>query len=118
MKSEPISKTQEIPRRFLENTLRGLRNAGLVGSQRGADGGYRLTRAPSEITLAGCLTHSSSWPHRMPPGAKIGEASREGISEAPPRESRGGETPGMEIPPPRFLGGSRGPPKLLVTQAG
>jgi len=52
MKSEPISKTQEIPRRFLENTLRELRNAGLVGSQRGPDGGYRLTRPPSEITLA------------------------------------------------------------------
>ena len=52
VKGERISKAQAIPLRFLENILMQLRHAGLVESRRGADGGYRLARPASEVTLA------------------------------------------------------------------
>jgi Rrf2 family protein len=52
VKSELIATAQEIPRNFLENILLDLRHAGLVVSQRGADGGYRLARPAAEISVA------------------------------------------------------------------
>jgi len=52
VKGERISQAQDIPLKFLENILLELRHAGLVRSQRGAEGGYWLARPPEEITLA------------------------------------------------------------------
>jgi Rrf2 family protein len=52
VKGDRIAKAQEIPSNFLENILGDLRNAGLVGSRRGADGGYWLARPAEEISLA------------------------------------------------------------------
>ena len=52
VKGERIATAQAIPLRFLENILMQLRHAGLVESRRGADGGYKLARAPEEIALA------------------------------------------------------------------
>jgi Rrf2 family protein len=52
VKGERIAAAQAIPVRFLENILMQLRHAGLVDSRRGAEGGYRLARPPSEVTLA------------------------------------------------------------------
>ncbi len=52
MKAEAISKAQGIPLKFLENIMLELRHAGLVISQRGQVGGYRLGREAVEITLA------------------------------------------------------------------
>lgn len=52
LKGERIATAQGIPLRFLENILMQLRHAGLVESRRGADGGYRLARAPEAVTLA------------------------------------------------------------------
>lgn len=52
VKGESIARAQAISPRFLENILAELRHAGLVRSQRGADGGYRLAREPAEITVA------------------------------------------------------------------
>lgn len=52
LKSERIASAQEIPQKFLENILLDLRHAGLVTSQRGAEGGYALARPASEISLA------------------------------------------------------------------
>lgn len=51
-KAEAIARAQEIPPKFLENILGDLRHGGLVRSQRGAEGGYRLARPAAEITLA------------------------------------------------------------------
>jgi Rrf2 family protein len=51
-KGEAVARAQEIPLRFLEQILLDLRHAGLVASQRGAEGGYRLARPPQEIRLA------------------------------------------------------------------
>jgi Rrf2 family protein len=52
VKGERIATAQAIPLRFLENILMQLRHAGLVDSRRGADGGYKLARPASEVTLA------------------------------------------------------------------
>ena len=52
VKGERIAQAQEIPPNFLENILADLRNAGLVASQRGAEGGYWLARPAGEISLA------------------------------------------------------------------
>jgi len=55
VKGEQLAAAQEIPSRFLENILADLRNAGLLSARRGADGGYALTRAPGEISVAEVL---------------------------------------------------------------
>jgi Rrf2 family protein len=51
-KGEAIAQAQSIPLKFLENILGDLRHAGLVRSQRGADGGYWLGRPAADITVA------------------------------------------------------------------
>lgn len=51
VKGERLAQAQEIPLKFLENILIDLRHAGIVRSQRGADGGYWLARDPDEVTL-------------------------------------------------------------------
>jgi len=52
VKGERIAANQHMPVNFLENILGELRRAGMVSSQRGADGGYRLAVAPSAISVA------------------------------------------------------------------
>jgi len=52
VKSQRLAKAQHIPPKFLENILSELRHAGLLLSQRGADGGYWLARPAREISLA------------------------------------------------------------------
>jgi Rrf2 family protein len=52
-----ISERQNIPKRFLEQILNDLKSAGLVQSRRGVSGGYRLARAPKDITLAAVVRH-------------------------------------------------------------
>ncbi len=51
-KADALATRQQIPARFLEGILGTLRKAGLVFSQRGAEGGYRLAKAPDEISVA------------------------------------------------------------------
>jgi Rrf2 family protein len=52
LKGDRIAEAQEIPSNFLENILSDLRNAGIVMSRRGADGGYWLARPANEVSLA------------------------------------------------------------------
>lgn len=52
VKAEAVAVAQQIPLRFLLSILNELRHAGIVDSRRGADGGYRLSRAADRITLA------------------------------------------------------------------
>ncbi len=47
-----LAETQDVPGKFLESILGDLRRAGILESQRGAAGGYRLARDPAEITVA------------------------------------------------------------------
>ena len=52
VKMDRIAAAQEIPLRFLEHILLELKHAQIVESRRGAEGGYRLARAPEELSLA------------------------------------------------------------------
>jgi Rrf2 family protein len=50
--AEEVSRAQEIPHGFLQAILADLRRSGLVASQRGQSGGWRLARDPRDITVA------------------------------------------------------------------
>jgi Rrf2 family protein len=50
--AEQLASAQRIPPKFLESILSQLRSAGLIASQRGAEGGYQLARPPEEISIA------------------------------------------------------------------
>jgi Rrf2 family protein len=52
VRGEAIARAQAIPSKYLENLLADLRRARLVVSQRGLNGGYRLARPATKITLA------------------------------------------------------------------
>lgn len=52
VKAEDIAAAQDIPLNFLLGILRELRNAHLVRSQRGREGGYMLGRPADRIALA------------------------------------------------------------------
>ena len=52
MTAEQLATAQKIPPKFLESNLAQLRNGGLVASQRGAEGGYRLAKPAEEISIA------------------------------------------------------------------
>lgn len=47
-----IASSQNLPPRFLELLFARFRRSSLVTAVRGASGGYRLARAPSQISLA------------------------------------------------------------------
>jgi Rrf2 family protein len=51
-KGEAVAEAQAIPAKFLESILGELRRAGILTSQRGADGGYRLARPATEVSVA------------------------------------------------------------------
>ncbi|CAN5218487.1 MAG: RrF2 family transcriptional regulator [Nocardioides sp.] len=50
--AEELGKLQDIPHGFLQAILADLRKAGIVISQRGQSGGWRLARAASEVYVA------------------------------------------------------------------
>jgi len=55
MTADRLAAAQSMPVKFVENILLDLRRGGLVRSQRGSEGGYRLARPASEITAADVL---------------------------------------------------------------
>ena len=52
IKIRDIATDSDLPEKFLELILLELKNARIVESVRGAKGGYRLRRSPSEIKLS------------------------------------------------------------------
>ena len=50
-----IAASQNIPKKFLEQILLDLKHHGIVESRRGKTGGYKLLRAPDEITFGEVL---------------------------------------------------------------
>jgi Rrf2 family protein len=52
LKAARIAEAQEIPLPFLENLMGDLRQAGVVRSHRGPEGGFSLDRPADEVTLA------------------------------------------------------------------
>jgi Rrf2 family protein len=57
VRTQEISKRQNIPKRFLEQILSDLKAGGSVESKRGILGGYRLRRTAEEVTLAEIIRH-------------------------------------------------------------
>ena len=51
VKIHEIADEEDIPVKFLEGILVTLKNARLLSSERGREGGYRLRRPPSEIMI-------------------------------------------------------------------
>ena len=49
--SRAIAEKEGIPEKFLEGILLALKNARVVSSERGRDGGYRLRKPPDEIFI-------------------------------------------------------------------
>lgn len=52
-----IAKRANVPRPFLEQILSDLKRRNLLVSRRGAQGGFRLARAPEEISFADIIRH-------------------------------------------------------------
>ena len=55
MKIRDIAQEEQLPEKFLEAILRDLKRARFVASARGANGGYELQRAPTQIFLGDVL---------------------------------------------------------------
>ena len=53
--AEHLAHEQALPAKFLGAILSDLRRGGLVTSQRGPDGGFKLARDPDHITIADIL---------------------------------------------------------------
>ena len=50
--AEELGRLQDIPRNFLQAILADLRRAGVVLSQRGQSGGWRLARKAADVSVA------------------------------------------------------------------
>jgi Rrf2 family protein len=55
IQAKSIARRQGIPARFLEQVLHAMKKAGVVSSHRGAQGGYVLSKKPSEVSVAEIL---------------------------------------------------------------
>lgn len=49
--ADALAKATQVPRRYLHTVLQDLVQAGLVRSQSGPGGGYRLASSPDEVTI-------------------------------------------------------------------
>ena len=81
MKGERIATAQGIPLNFLENILSDLRHAGLVRSQRGAEGGYWLARGADAIFVADVI-RAVEGPLASVRGVPPEETAYDGAAEA------------------------------------
>jgi Rrf2 family protein len=52
LQARVIARQHDIPSQFLVQILQQLRTAGVVTSTRGSSGGFRLSNAPDEISIA------------------------------------------------------------------
>ena len=82
--AEAIATAQGIPLNFLENILGELRHAGIVRSHRGAEGGFRLARAPEQVTVADII-RAVEGPLASVRGGPPEDASYAGAAETLPR---------------------------------
>lgn len=83
VKIEVIISEQKLPRKFVEAILGELRRAGLVRSQRGAEGGYALARPATDITL-GQIIRAVDGPLAEVRGLRPHETTYIGVAEQLP----------------------------------
>jgi len=81
VKGDRIAKAQSITPNFLENILADLRNAGIVGSRRGAEGGYWLARPADDVSLADVI-RAVDGPLANVRGVRSDELEYEGSAKA------------------------------------
>ncbi len=81
VKIHEIAEAEEIPEKFLEAILLMLKNARLVASRRGREGGYRLRRPASEVTIGEVSTPAS----RRNPATRASSTSSSTCGTRPPR---------------------------------
>ena len=81
VKGEQVAGAQAIPIKFLENILVDLRQAGIVQSRRGPDGGYWLARPPAEITVADVI-RAADGPLASVRGEKPEDLAYEGAAQS------------------------------------
>lgn len=79
VKGEHVASAQAIPIKFLENILVDLRQAGIVQSRRGPDGGYWLARPPAQVTVADVI-RASDGPLASVRGEKPEDLAYEGAA--------------------------------------
>src|SRR2546430_5592885 len=119
---QDIAARHAIPQRYLEHVLLASKRAGLLGSKRGASGGYHLMRLPEEISVGDVLRAVEGSPApveaRRGPGRRNGDEKHElgelweeigkAVSAAVAQGGvRGPRAPA--VPPPR-AGRPEGPP--------
>ena len=80
VKVDVIISEQQLPRKFVEAILGELRRAGIVRSQRGADGGYALARPASDIAL-GAIIRAVDGPLAEVRGLRPNETTYIGVAE-------------------------------------
>lgn len=79
-----LAAAQQLPRKFAEVILGDLRRAHLVDSVRGVEGGYRLSRVPSRISV-GEVLRAVDGPLSEVRGRRPEETSYEGAAVNLPR---------------------------------
>ena len=80
LKRDALASAQDIPAGFLENILLDLRQADVVRSQRGPEGGYWLARPAGEINLAE-VVRAVEGPLASVRGARPGELTFQGSAQ-------------------------------------
>ena len=61
LQAKIIAQRQGIPSRFIEQILQHLKQAGIIRSLRGAQGGYTLAQHPGQISLADLVNSMNGW---------------------------------------------------------
>lgn len=81
VKGDDISRVQGIPVKFLENILLDLRQAGIVNSRRGPEGGYWLAQPADEVSVADVI-RAAEGPLASVRGEKPEDLGYEGAAES------------------------------------
>ena len=79
LQAKLIAQRQEIPARFIEQILQALKQAGIVRSLRGAQGGYSLSQNPIDISLAD-IVQAMNGPSASPATSTNGSTNGHGHS--------------------------------------
>ena len=81
--AEALAEAQALPSKFLGAILNDLRRAGIVASQRGSEGGYRLARPAAQISVADVM-RALDGPLAEVRGLRPEAATYDGPGRAPP----------------------------------
>ncbi|MGN6610071.1 MAG: RrF2 family transcriptional regulator [Jatrophihabitans sp.] len=80
VKVDTVVSEQGMPRKFVEAILGELRRAGIVRSQRGAEGGYALAR-PAKDVMLGAVIRAVDGPLAEVRGLRPHETTYTGVAE-------------------------------------